>query len=499
VYPSALRVDDQPLSLSAEVQAKATPAIGMLRQRLLLGAAWTYDANLGQGELYDLQLPPYPSSKSTRPRPYSSVPALQKLALYAEDDMALPIATWTLNVRWGARATTLPQLRSMAGAQGSYAMAGRWYVEPRVNATLALPHFMVGGRKGLVSLSAGYGRHYKLPTQAQLYPSSMYFDYIQLNYYSQQESLRTVNLQTYVEDPTSYALQPALNTKYEAGLRVELAKAELLVTLFDERMDNGFSSAYRVASHAYKRYNAADVPPSSIATAPKVEDFSYVGDTLSALFSTTTNSAQVHKRGIEYQLNAGRIAALYTSVRLTGAWFVTAYKEAGLRYHKPSGMINGSPYPYVGVYGYNNTDNCTRQQLNTNLYLDTHIPLLRMVFTTSVQAVWFTKTGYERNDGLPLGYIDNAGRYQTFTAADAALPLMQQLVDGYNERYFDTSEVPLAASLNLKLTKEIGDLLRISFYVNRLLSYLPDYIDKYGLNRIRTAQPSFGAELNLKF
>jgi hypothetical protein len=488
VYTSTFRVDDRPLTLSADLQARANPTLGILRQRLLLGAEWRRNANVGRGEVYDLTRPPYPGRTSTRPRPYSDVPAMQHLALYAEDEVTLPLHEWQASLRGGLRATTLP------GQSSAYQMAGQWYVEPRVTVSVQLPKFSILERRGLLSLNAGYGKHYKLPTQAQLYPNNVYFDYIQLNYYSQQEALRTLHVQTWVEDPISYGIQPALNTKYEAGLHLELGDVSASITIFNEKMDNGFSSALTPVMHTFKDYDETAVPIETITAAPKVEDFPYTDESFISTYYKVYNNAQVHKTGVEYQLNFGRIRAIYTSIRLTGAWFSTSYQTSGIRYQRPTEVINDKQYPYTGMYTWNNDDKL-RQQLNTNLYFETHIPALRMAFTTSVQAVWLVATLLYRNNGLPTWYMDDAGRLYEFTESDAQNNIMKELVTTHNDRHFDPDKVPLEATLNLKLTKEIGKSLRVSFYVNRLLGYTPDYISRFGTTVVRTVQPSFGAEM----
>ncbi|MDR0414764.1 MAG: carboxypeptidase-like regulatory domain-containing protein [Prevotellaceae bacterium] len=491
VYTSQLKVDDRPLSLSADVKARINPTLGKLRQRLLLGAEWRYNANAGRGEIYDLSRPPYPNSAtSTRPRPYSAVPAMQKLALFAEDNATLALGSWRANLRLGLRATTLPGLRE------TFDMATRWYAEPRVTAAIYLPSFTLFGRKSILSLNAGYGMHYKFPTQAQLYPDNVYFDYIQLNYFSQQESLRTLHVQTWIEDPTPHGLQPVLNVKYEAGAHLEAGDAELSVTLFDEQMSNGFAPLTTFVVHTFKDYDEEAVPPGSLAAAPVVEDFPFVNDLIMSGYTSAHNCSEVRKRGVEYQLLLGRIKALYTGIRLTGAWLHSAYHTGGTRYRKPSVIINNRQYPYTGLYSWNNNDKI-QQQLNTNLYLETHIPTLQMAITTSVQAVWLVRTDMYRNNGLPTGYLDNQGQYFEFTEDDAQKPIMKHLMEIYNAHYFDPNKVPLEASLNLRLTKEIGRALRISFYVNRLLSYHPDYTSRYGTTMVRTSKPSFGAEVSI--
>ena len=416
---------------------------------------------------------------------------MQQLALYAEDKATLALGAWQLSLRPGLRLTTLP------GQPPAYRMAGRWFAEPRVAAEVFLPAFSLLEQKGALSLNAGYGKHYKYPPQALLYPNTLYFDYIQLNYYSQQEELRTLHVQTRVEDPTSYDLEPSLNVKYEVGLRLELGDADASITAFDERMDNGFGLALTPVKHTFRTYDAGALPPESITTAPRVENLPYTDESFVSTYSKAYNTLQVHKKGVEYQLTLGRISALYTSLRLTGAWLQTSYRRPGLRYEKPTVVINGRQYPYTGVYTWNSSDKI-QQQLNTNLYFETHIPALSMLFTTSVQAVWLVTTELYRNNGRPIGYIDDGGLYREFTESDAQLEIMKHLITIHNVRLFDREKVPLEASLNLRLTKEIGRALRASFYVNRLLGYSPDYTSRYGATVVRTTQPSFGAELCVK-
>ncbi len=377
-------------------------------------------------------------------------------------------------------------------------------MEPRINAKLDLPDFQALGETARIALTAGAGRHYRFPTQAQLYPAPLYFDYIQLNYYTQNPDLRLLNVRTWIENPTNYELQPALNSKYEAGLQIKIGKMSLDVTLFNERLDNGFSSESAFVSHAFRKYDPTSVDPSTITQKPNLPDFTFVNDTISSLYSMAQNNSYVNKKGIEYTLHLGKINALYTSVRLNGAWFRTEYKLNALRYYKPGIVINNRTYPYVGIYNYHNTENRIQSQFNTNLDLDTHIPKLRMIFTSSFQAVWFTKTEEPWNNGLPVGYFDDAGRYYTFEPGQASDPILKQLTDTYLSRYFDATVVPFALNVYLKMSKEIGDYMQIGFYVNRIFNYLPSYKDKYGRAVSSQARgetnryPFFGAEISIR-
>ena len=47
--------------------------------------------------------------------------------------------------------------------------------------------------------------------------------------------------------------------------------------------------------------------------------------------------------------------------------------------------------------------------------------------------------------------------------------------------------------VNLKVTKEIGKFMRLSFFANKILDYLPDYTANGKVIR-RNASPYFGVE-----
>lgn len=496
-YSSLLKVDGKPFNLSAKIKGKGDATTGKIHHHITTGVEWQYNKNFGKGEIYDQQRPPYPATKSTRPRSYIDIPAVKNLGLFVEDRLRYNFGKSTLTATAGLRATPfmLPK---------EYALSGKWYIEPRINTKLDLPDFQLYGEKMRITLTAGAGHHYRFPTQAQLYPAPLYFDYIQLNYYTQDPDLRMLNVRTWIEDPINYNLQPALNSKYEAGIQIKIGEMSLDLTLFNERLNNGFSSESAFVSHTYRKFDPTSVDPSTITQRPDLSSFTFIHDTISSLYSMAQNNSYVNKRGIEYTLHLGKIDALYTSIRLNGAYFLTDYKLNALRYFKPGVVINNRTYPYVGVYNYHNTENRTRAQFNTNLDFDTHIPKLRMIFTSSFQAVWFTKTREPWNNGLPVGYLDDAGRYYTFEADQANDPVMKHLTDTYLSKYFDSTVVPLAFNVYLKMSKEIGDFMQIGFYVNRIFNYQPSYKDKYGrtmssqARRSSNGYPYFGAEISLK-
>ena len=117
-------------------------------------------------------------------------------------------------------------------------------------------------------------------------------------------------------------------------------------------------------------------------------------------WSRAANSTTTHKHGIEYGLDFGEIKPLHTSLNISGAWFHIKRKNENM----PLNYINSS-FDYVGVLpsGRGNL----RDRFNSTFRLITHIPAIKMVFTTSVQVVWYesTQTIYEDENGNSRYYL----------------------------------------------------------------------------------------------
>lgn len=498
-YYTNLRIEGKPVAWNTNLDLKSEWKMGQIFHSFAYGLSFNYDKNRGTGAIFDPYLPPYVDTNSTRARAFKEVPAMQKLSAYFEDRVNWKMGESIFLLQPGLRITTLP------GISDSYTISGKYYFEPRLNAKFTFPKFNIGKDEASFSITGGVGLLYKFPTLAQLYPERIYSDYIELNYYSLNSDYRYASMKTYITDPTNYDLVAAKNMKYEVGFVFVVGQMKADVTFFKENMDNGFSSGTNmIAAHNYRIYNAEYIKNPDHK--PALDEFKdYIEVNTLSLYGKNLNDAGIYKTGIEYTLNFGKIPAIYTNLSVNGAWFSTQYTYNGLRYYKPSVIIANKPYPYVGVYDYNKTGSSEARkesQLNTNINLDTHIPLLRMIFSTSIQTVWYKQTQRDLNSAMPISYIDESGVWHEFTTDMANIPLYKYLVDTNSDYTFNKNRTALATSVNLKLSKEIGNNIRLACYFNNILNYLPDYTSYLGLqvtNRNRTVNPYFGAEINIKF
>ena len=109
--------------------------------------------------------------------------------------------------------------------------------------------------------------------------------------------------------------------------------------------------------------------------------------------------------------------------------------------------------------------------------------------------MWYVKTRRLKENGTPVKYISSVDGLLHDFENGSADPLLQQLIQSYSPRLFDTYKIPAALYVNLKATKTIGKWLRVAVFVNRILDYLPDYKSN-GLTVRRSSEAYFGMELN---
>nr|WP_319401344.1 TonB-dependent receptor plug domain-containing protein [uncultured Carboxylicivirga sp.] len=493
-YETTYEINDAPLNSFNQLTTNMVFNTNNVSHGIITGVEWRYDKNLGQGEIYDLERPMFPSfngtfSSSSRPRDLSSIPSTQKLSFFFEDNISYNLGDHKLEAQFGLRATQLLNL------EDSYVLSNKIHTEPRLNLRYSLPEININDNSLYIDIRGGVGQHVKLPTLNQLYPTPIYYDLVQMDYFSQNPDLRSLHLKTIIHDPTNYSLDAAKNFKWEAGLDIHFNGHRASVTYFDERMNNGYLGQNQfLPSLNYKKYNTDNLNPTE---PPKVDDLPFEYNTVAALYNQVQNASEVHKQGIEYSIAPARFHALRTNLLISGAWFNTTYNNSLDRLFRPSSIINGQPFPYVGIYTWDNS-NVERQRFNTNFQFDTQIKELGMVFTTLIECVWFETRKYSDHNGWPVAYMDVNGNIYPFTEADKTDAILKQFGDEKSEAYFNSRKEPFGANLNLRMTKKFADNYNLSVYVNNLLTHYPDYYNNLGSRVTRIATPYFGLELNIK-
>ncbi len=461
------------------------------------GAEYSFVKNWGKGQVYDLRRPIFIGRWDTRPRDYRTIPALQTLSFFAEDFFSVPINDKnSLELRAGVRSTSLP------GLDKKYLIAGKVYLDPRANLQWKSRSLRVGKEQFLVSCGVGYGTTHRMPTLNYLFPDTRYIDILQLNYYDvyHPEMYSRFNVITYVRDVSSYNLKPTLNHKVDAHIRVNWGDGfSIGVTGFFEKMTTGFRYNPEPEAYSFKKYDHSSVDGSSLTAPPDLSAIPYTREKKLEIKSLPQNGTLVVKRGIEFSFSSPRIAALRTAITINGAYYHSSYSNSMALFVPVSAVIDNKAVGdlYVGLY--NRDEGSHNKRLNTNIILDTQIPHYGLIFSTTVECVWFTAMRRMPMEGTPFAYFAaEDGKLHNYTSESEQNVYLKQLKESFNSALFREVYVPGGVNVNLKLTKMVGKHLRMSIFAHNLWDYTPDYKANNIIVR-RNVFPYFGMEVQLRY
>lgn len=491
-YIADYESDGRPFNLFVKGKASGQHKTWSLTHKYMVGGEWTLSKNFGHGQIYDLRRP-LAAAWTSRPRDFRDIPALNVLSFFIEDEASMPIGGNMLTMRFGLRSIQLPGLSS------KYYLANRPYLDPRFNAKWKFAGIPTKSGDMVFALSGGIGLTTKMPTLDYLFPQENYADIIQLNYYdiNKPKENSLISLMTYVNDAVNYDLKAARNLKWEVTASLHWRGNSLNVTYFQENMNSGFRYSPVYAPYAYRKYDASGIISSQLSAPPVLDELPFTDERVLRSYRRATNGTRIFKRGIEFTASSERWKALRSKLTITGAWFKTTYSNSQMLFSEVTDVVNGSAVSdrYVGLYDYR--DGRVTEQVNTNFMIDTQIPRWGLIFTTTLQCMWWVKTTRIPLDGRPVQYLDAAdGEMHAYDAAAENDPALRYLIKTYNGDTFKTVKVPFAAYLNLKATKKIGDHVKIALFVNRIIDWLPDYRAN-GLLVRRASNAYFGMELNL--
>jgi hypothetical protein len=386
-----------------------------------------------------------------------------------------------------------------------------------------------------LSLVGGYGISTKMPTLLYLYPDKAYFDESSATYLKPDLSKGLAVMTTkIIDDASNPMLKPAVSNKFELGLAAAIGKMSGNITYFNERINNEFDFRSVPVIVPYNTYSI----PVSGSSGDRVDDFyfrnggvfytqggveypaSMTGKKNFRTYLSPSNARETTKRGIEYSFNWGRIPLLRTSVMTDGAWLYVKRRQNQDSYRDLLSTL-GTDYPYLPVMPAGS--GMIESRVNTNFRLITHIPELKMVFSTTVQVVWTetmqsfyqdekgNKLYYKAVDPQsgnkeeryyvnPVGFLDKAGQYTTWEPAFYDTYEYRRMISVYaHNNYFGKETYPLTAIFNFRLTKEFGEILNFSFIANNFLNISKKHKNTTSSGYSNLTIPIyFGAEITIK-
>lgn len=518
-YTSAYEIDGKPLNLFLQTKASKYIQFNDTGYTMLkAGVEYSYDGNNGKGFTYDENNPPQSQGSQTlRPRAFNNIPGLSSLTAFASDKLHAKIASTEATIDAGVRLTNLFVNKQMSGGISNYFVA-----EPRVNLSWNILNKQNNHWLDKLTLTGGYGISNKLPTILYLYPDVAYFDNPSLSKYSEKPEDRLGLLTTDIVTNTANGqLKPTRSTKWEAGFSFTRGRINGFLTYFNERNRNEFDFTGRLIWQNYIRYS---IPPTAIQPAfhPETQDVTYLmnGAIHTAKKTNYTeiftwqqagNNTSTNKHGIEYGIQFGEWKSIRTSLDINGAWFHIKRTN-----HQVGYQYVNSTYPYVGVIPEGRGS--INQRVNSTFRFITHIPAVKMIFTTAIQVVWYEsdRLFYEDAQGNtrytlrhfsdrdyyvvePTGYYDLNQTFHSWSATDWNDPQKVNIVYQALPYAYETDVVSPWAMLSFRFTKEIGKTAEISLIGNNVTNTRKWHTNKYSLAKTQLYPGMyFGIELKLK-
>lgn len=532
-YLCNYKLDGKPLNVFAQLKANRTFLLPRGTVNVKLGVDYNLNANHGGGMMYDPSLPPVQGEgQSVRPRSYRELPSLSTLSVFAEGMTEYHLGSTILTLQPGVRAGRM-FIDSRQALRGDITT-----VDPRVNATY---RFLTPDNNRLfhhLSLTGGYGIASKMPTMASLYPTPAYFDFVNYNSYTGINDPRNIAVMTthVVGNTANPDLKPARATKFEIGLNGRIHDITGSVTFFSEHVRNEFGFVSCPLSLDYNRYVIPTADQAS-STIPHYTDGKLYYTTADGSvkeapssrlrevrsYSMPANTIDTRKHGIEYTFNFGKIKPLSTNLIVDGAWFWIKRRNTATSFSSSrvvdsvddNGVTTFNTYLGVMPAG----AGTILSRVNTNFRFVTHIPAIRLIFSTTVQVVWHDsyRNIYEDADGKPLyhlvtssldrpmlsidpiGYYDKNLTYHPWDPSAVERP--QELITSYyNTEFYNTQTYPMTCMLNFKVTKEIGNYVELSVIANNFLKFNRVYTQNViGGYREMYSPMYFGAEIKAKF
>ena len=394
--------------------------------------------------------------------------------------------------------------------------------EPRINASLNLLNKYNNNLFDNFAVTGGYGISNKMPTLLYLYPDYTYYDNVSLSKYGDVEKDRLALMTTdVVKNTQNPNLKPANTHKWELGLSFRIGKVKGFVTYFNEDHKHEYGFESQLFWSNYYKYAvpaSATDPAFNSNTGDVTYNLNGVATTAIKTLQTDiqtwgrpTNNTHSLKHGIEYGLDFGEFKPLRTSLSINGAWFhIDRTSEA-----QDINYISKT-YNYVAIMpsGFGNISD----RFNTTFRFITHIPVIRMIFTTTVQVVWYEsqQSAYKDNNGndlysswvyqnkqylavKPLGYYDKSQVYHPWSDEATNDPILNQMIARYQTYSFKKDIIHPWTLLNFRFTKEIGNVGEISFIANNFANISKWHTNKYSMFKSQLYPDLyFGAELKLK-
>lgn len=436
--------DSKPASWSVKLKAnnniRFSVADKQWLSRLLVGVEYAGSKNYGRGTYYD-DIRYTPTWREYR---YDQLPAMNNLALYAEEKLSIPTTRLsTFELTAGLRDDITVIGGSDYGTVSS--------LSPRLNSRYI---FWRRQRKRWINelvLHAGWGKSVKLPSFQVLYPSPSYADRLA---FASTSTADNKSYYAYHTLPSQAMYNPDLQWQYthqtDIGIEMDVKGTRINLSAFHHKTFRSYMSTdlYTPMTYLYTPPSAlngvaiaVDNRRFSIDRQTGVVTVSDVTGTVADRQLTGTerrtyavndqyvNATPISRYGLEWIVDFAPVKALLTQIRLDGNYYYYKGIDDVLYADIPMGvnstMTGNQLYQYVGYYRGSNVTSTNysanaaiangslSRQLNLNVTLTTHIPRIRLIVSARIESSLYNyrRQLSEFSDGTRGIILENSSDY----------------------------------------------------------------------------------------
>lgn len=470
-YRTTREILGEPLSLNARLQFNRVIQSGQWKHSISYGANTSFDANYGEGRVFDPLRPIRFAGAVTSERPISYRelnPEVWQSGAWLENSVQGKIFGKDVNASIGLR----------GDMQNGYAS-----VSPRLNARYNLTKKL--------SVTGGYGLQVKAPGLIHLFPGPDFEDYELLNSYNGNISESLYLLYTRVSTNLSEDLRPMSSQRMEVGLRWTGQAVNLNATVFRNISRDGITVQREPAFLDVPQYEIIERPPNQqpiFAPNGQSERIIYSqGRVINALYSRNW--------GFELSASTSRIEAIRTSFSLNLAYTGSLYFNSARNVN----LVGRDPQPeeeiWFGIYPPSKSRGGRANALLTSMH---HLSELGLLLTLRSEAFIYNFSEILQNSNRAEAYVNNRLEIVPILPEEANDPRFDVLDRAPVDGSFTRDPRFVYFNFHANVSKEISEQVRLSFFANNILNLRPRVIDAGGnLQRLLNQEPFFGMEMRL--
>lgn len=465
----------QEWSINAKLNYRHDFELFDLGNYLLLGAEYSFDANRGEGKVFNPLEPPY-GSLGRRPHPFDESPDLHVANLYLEDEINGFFRMRPYKINLGLRYEMYSPFKLHPGGifsdEGVVESKNGTYLNPRIRAKYEI-------RDG-TQIRLGWGKSSKMPSMTKIYQKPEYVDIVEE---TPADSVPLIS--TYVYNFDTRDVKGYQNQKGEVSLDQKVGPVGLIFTGFftnSSDIPRGLAAPQILYRYSYDEESYPSGDPAVLDTFYNQSD--------SDIYQP---SGWYKNYGFEFQLRTKRIKEINTKFYVSASF--TKSRSGGdgtyMSSARENDVLDRTIFPY---YPYSER---WRQKMIVNYRADWMIKKLGMWVTLHVQQTLFdSHVRAVDKKTYSTGYYDTGtGGYVSISPSESnslGLTTVREELD-LVERTRPNDRL----LFNVNVSKSIGRDAEISMFVHNIFDDEAWYRTYEGRWSSRNPEIFYGVEFSM--